>query len=58
MKIDIKTVLPDFAKMCEGDATDVMLTQKAFDENEALLLGCAIKYAGDKGKNVTILAHK
>jgi hypothetical protein len=39
------------------NAESVIFHQDAFNENELILLGAAIKYAGYFGKNVTVV-HK
>jgi hypothetical protein len=48
--------LPDFARMCADDAELVLLHQDAFaadyQEDEYLLLGMEIKYAGLRGNEV------
>lgn len=55
----IKSSLPEFAKACASDASQVVLHQDAFaadyHEDEYLLLGMAIKYAGLRGKEVRII---
>ena len=55
----IGKMLPDFVRMC-GDASElVMLHQDAFaayyQEDEYILLGMAIKYAGLRGKEVRVI---
>src|SRR5579864_2197303 len=55
----IRTKLPDFARMCADDAEHVLLHQDAFaadyQEDEYMLLGMAIKYAGLRGKEVRLI---
>jgi len=55
----IRTKLPGFARMCAGDAETVMLHQDAFaadyQEDEYMLLGMAVKYAGLRGKEVRVI---
>ena len=55
----IRKKLPDFARMCADDAELVMLHQDAFaadyQEDEYMLLGMAIKYAGLRGKEVRVI---
>jgi len=55
----IRTKLPDFAKMCTDDTDQVLLHQDAFaadyQEDEYMLLGMAIKYAGLRGKEVRVI---
>jgi len=55
----IRKKLPDFARMCADDAEYVLLHQDAFaadyQEDEYLLLGMAIKYAGLRGKEVRVI---
>jgi hypothetical protein len=50
----IRAKLPDFARMCADDLETAMLHQDAFaadyQEDEYLLLGMAIRYAGLRGK--------
>jgi hypothetical protein len=54
----IRKNLPDFAKACADDTELVLLHQDAFaadyQEDEYLLLGMAIKYAGLRGKEVRV----
>ena len=51
--------LPEFAKACADDAELVLLHQDAFatdyQEDEYMLLGMAIKYAGLRGKEVRVI---
>jgi hypothetical protein len=51
--------LPEFAKACADDAEYVLLHQDAFaadyQEDEYMLLGMAIKYAGLRGKEVRVI---
>jgi len=46
----VRTKLPDFARMCADDVEEVLIHQDAFaadyQEDEYMLLGRAIKYAG------------
>jgi hypothetical protein len=55
----IRKQLPDFARMCASDVETVMLHQDAFaadyQEDEYVLLGMAIKYAGLRGKEVHVI---
>jgi hypothetical protein len=55
----IRTKLPDFAKACADDTELVLLHQDAFaadyQDDEYLLLGMAIKYAGLRGKEVRVI---
>jgi len=51
--------LPDFAKMCADDTELVMLHQDSFaadyQDDEYMLLGMAIKFAGLRGKEVRVI---
>ena len=55
----IRKKIPDFARMCADDAEHVLLHQDAFaadyQEDECILLGTAIKYAGLRGKEVRVI---
>jgi hypothetical protein len=55
----VRTKLPDFAKMCADDTERILLPQDAFaadyQDNEYMLLGMAIKYAGLNGKDVRVI---
>jgi hypothetical protein len=55
----IRKKLPDFARMCADDVEEVLIHQDAFaadyQEDEYLLLGMAIKYAGLRGKGVRVI---
>jgi len=55
----IRKKLPDFARMCADDSELVLLHQDAFaadyQDDEYLLLGMAIKYAGLRGKEVRVI---
>jgi hypothetical protein len=55
----IRTKLPDFAKACADDTELVFLHQDSFaadyQEDEYMLLGMAIKYAGLRGKEVRVI---
>ena len=55
----IRTKLPEFAKACAADAELVLIHQDAFaadyQEDEYMLLGMAIKYAGLRGKEVGVI---
>ena len=55
----IRAKLPDFARMCADDTELVMLHQDSFaahyQEDEYMLLGMAIKYAGLRGKEVRVI---
>jgi sulfite reductase beta subunit-like hemoprotein len=57
----IRQQLPDFARMCASDVETVILHQDAFaadyQEDEYMLLGMAIKYAGLRGKEVRVIAR-
>ncbi len=56
---EIQEKLPDFAKACADDVEVVLLHQDAFaaayQDDEYLLLGMAIKYAGLCGKEVQVV---
>jgi hypothetical protein len=55
----IRKKLPDFAKACADETELVLLHQDAFaadyQEDEYVLLGMAIKYAGLRGKEVRVI---
>ncbi len=55
----IRKKLPEFAKACADDSELVLLHQDAFagdyQEDEYVLLGMAIKYAGLRGKEVRVI---
>src|ERR1035438_4866259 len=55
----IRRKLPDFAKACADDTELVLLHQDSFaadyQDDECLLLGMAIKYAGLRGKEVRVI---
>jgi hypothetical protein len=55
----LRKKLPDFARMCADDTEAVMLHQDAFaaddQEDEYLLLGMVINYAGLWGKEVQVI---
>jgi len=57
----IRKNLPDFAKACADDTELVLLHQDAFaadyQEDEYMLLGMAIKYAGLRGKEVHVIGR-
>jgi hypothetical protein len=57
----IRKKLSEFAKMCADDAGQVLLHQDAFaadyQEDEYMLLGMAIKYAGLRGKEVRVIGR-
>jgi hypothetical protein len=57
----IRKKLPDFAKACADDTELMLLHQDAFaadyQEEEYLLLGMAIKYAGLRGKEVRVIGQ-
>jgi hypothetical protein len=57
----IRKNLPDFAKACADDTELVLLHQDAFaadyQEDEYMLLGMAIKYAGLRGKEVRVIGR-
>lgn len=55
--------LPDFAEACNDPSADVVMMHQvafAYDQSneEYLLLGMAIKYAGLKNKEVRIVCNK
>ena len=55
----IRRKLPDFAKACADDTELVLLHQDSFaadyQDDEYVLLGMAIKYAGLRGKEVRVI---
>jgi hypothetical protein len=55
----IRTKLPKFVKACADDAELALLHQDAFaadyQEDEYMLFGTAIKYAGLRGKEVRVI---
>ena len=55
----IRKKLPELAKACADDTELVLLHQDAFaadyQEDEYVLLGMAIKYAGLRGKEVRVI---
>jgi hypothetical protein len=55
----IRTKLPEFANACGADADVVLIHQDAFaadyQDDEYVLLGMAIKYAGLQGKEVRVI---
>ncbi len=55
----IRQKLPEFAKACADDKELVLLHQDSFaadyQEDEYVLLGMAIKYAGLRGKEVRVI---
>jgi hypothetical protein len=55
----IRKTLPDFARMCEDASEMVLLHQDAFaadyQDDEYVLLGMAIKFAGLNGKEVRVI---
>jgi hypothetical protein len=55
----IRKKLPDFAKACADDTELVLLHQDSFaadyQEDDYMLLGMAIKYAGLRGKEVRVI---
>ena len=55
----IRKKLPDFVKACADDTELVLLHQDAFaadyQDDEYMLLGMAIKYAGLRGKEVRVI---
>jgi len=57
----IRKKLPEFAKACAEDTELVLLHQDAFaadyQEDEYMLLGMAIKYAGLRGKEVRVIGE-
>ncbi len=50
-----RIVLPEFVKACDTEAEVVIFHQDAFSENELFLLGAVVKYAGLKGKTITVI---
>ncbi|MGA7924478.1 MAG: hypothetical protein WCA20_00620 [Candidatus Sulfotelmatobacter sp.] len=58
----IRNDLPEFAKACAGDAEVVLLHQDAFaadyQDDEYVLLGMAITYAGLRGKEVRVIVGR
>ena len=56
---NIRRKLPDFAKACADDTELVLLHQDSFaadyQDDEYVLLGMAIKYAGLRGKEVRVI---
>lgn len=56
--IDIEKELPEFYAICNSDENiDIVLSHRAFGNEENELLGAAIQYACSKGKNVTIVGN-
>jgi hypothetical protein len=57
----IQEKLPDFVKMCADDVEVVVLHQDAFAadyrDDEYMLLGMAVKYAGLCGKEVQVIGR-
>jgi len=55
----VRAKLPEFAKMCADDTELVLLHQDSFaadyQDDEYMLLGMAIKYAGLRGKEVRVM---
>ena len=55
----IRKHLPDFVKACADEAELVLLHQDSFaadyQEDEYMLLGMAVKYAGLRGKEVRVI---
>jgi hypothetical protein len=55
----IRKTLPEFVKACADDAELVLLHQDAFaadyQEDEYMLLGMAVKYAGLRGREVRVI---
>ena len=55
----IRQQLPDFVRACADDTDVVLLHQDSFaadyQEDEYVLLGMAIKYAGLRGKQVRVI---
>lgn len=55
----VEESLPTFVKACGEEAENIVLHQDAFAADyqleEFLLLGMAVKYAGIKGKTLTIV---
>ena len=58
---EVKQSLPDFVAYCHSPVDAIILHQDAFaasyQEDELLLLGMAIKYAGINGKEVRIIGN-
>jgi hypothetical protein len=60
---EIQRVLPEFVEACNSRQSDfIIMNQEAFapklGENELLLFGKAIKYAGLMGKEVRIIPSR
>jgi len=57
----IRKKLPEFAKACADDTELVLLDQDAFaadyQDDEYMLLGMAIKYAGLRGEEVRVIGR-
>jgi hypothetical protein len=57
----VRKKLPEFAKACADETELVLLHQDAFaadyQEDEYMLLGMAIKYAGLRGKEVRVIGR-
>ena len=54
--LDVEKKLPEFVKACnQQNADTILLCNSAFSDDESLLLGEAIKYAGKKNKVVTVI---
>jgi sulfite reductase beta subunit-like hemoprotein len=57
----IRRKLPDFAQMCADDTETVMLHQDSFaadyQDEEYMLLGIAIKYAGLRSKELRVIGR-
>ena len=55
----VRKRLPDCAKMCADDTEQLLIHQDAFaadyQEDDYMLLGIAIKYAGLRGKEVCFI---
>lgn len=58
---EIETVLPEFARACREGADAVIIHQDAFaadyQDQEYVLLGKAIKFAGLHGKEVRVIGR-
>ena len=59
LKLEIETLLPDFARSCRDSADVVIIHQDSFaadyEDHEYTLFGKAIKFAGLHGKEVRVI---
>lgn len=53
----VERELPEFVKLCQGDAGRILMHQAAFPVQDAELLGLAIKYASIYSKEITIICN-